>query len=132
MAKNTDDKVMSLVEEELKKKPDASTEQLYEKAKSADSSIGKLTLRQFNARYPLQVKRRAGAKRGRRRARKSTTATKTRRRRGSGGDDGRQAVREAFLRFASDLAAADERAQLVKVLASVDRYVDQVLKATGR
>ena len=133
MAKNTDEKVMSLVEDELKKNPDASTEELYEKAKSASSAIGKLTLRQFNARYPLQVKRKAGGTRRKRRGRKTAKAAPSRRRGAASGGDGRDAVRAAFHRFATDLAAAGEdRAKLVKVLASVDSYVDDAMKATGR
>jgi hypothetical protein len=43
----------------------------------------------------------------------------------------REAVRASFLKFASDLAAADARKDLVRVVAGVDRYVDEVLKATG-
>ena len=61
MAK-TDDKVMAVVEKELEKDPDASVQDLYDKAKSVKSAIGKLTLRQFNARYPLQVKRKKSAR----------------------------------------------------------------------
>lgn len=126
MAK-TDEKVMALVEKELKKSPDASVDELYEKAKKAESAIGQLSKRQFNARYPLQVKRRmsrqgSGGKRSRRRS-----TRKARKK----GDDGqrREKVRETLLRFASDLAAAEERRELVDVVAGVDKYVDQVLKA---
>lgn len=125
MAK-TDEKVMELVESELKKNPDASTDELFEKAKKVSSSIGKLSLRQFNARYPLQVKRRKSQSAGRKTRRRRTGS----RRKAPAGDSARQAVRESFLSFASDLTAAQERKDLVKVLANVDRYVDQVLKAT--
>ena len=126
MAK-TDEKVMALVEKELTKNPDASVDELYEKAKKAESGVGELTLRQFNARYPLQVKRRmsrkaGGSKRSRRRStRKSRAKT----------DDGkrREKIRETFLRFASDLTAAEERKDLVDVVAGVDKYVNQVMKA---
>lgn len=127
MAK-TDEKVMALVEKELEKNPDASVDELYEKAKKAESSIGDLSLRQFNARYPLQVKRRKSSKkpsagRGRRR-----TPRKTRQKVGDG--DRREKIRRTFLRFASDLAAAEERKELVDVVAGVDEYVDEVLGAT--
>lgn len=126
MAK-TDEKVMKLVESELKKNPEISVDELYAKAKKAKSDIGDLTLRQFNARYPLQVKRRmSGSSRKRARRRKTRKAS-------SSTEDGasREKVRETFLRFASDLAAAEERKDLVDVLANVDQYVDQVLKTTG-
>jgi hypothetical protein len=37
-----------------------------------------------------------------------------------------------FLQFAIDIAAAEERKDLVKVLAGVDHYVDQVLKGVAK
>ncbi len=54
----TDPKVMSLVEAALAKDPNASVETLYDMAKKSSRAIGKMNLRQFHARYPLQVKRR--------------------------------------------------------------------------
>ncbi len=124
MAK-TNEKVMALVEKELKKNADISVDELYQKAKKAHSEVGDLTLRQFNARYPLQVKRRMSAS-----TRSGGRRRKTRKAR-SQGDDGkaREKVREALLGFASDMAAAEQRKDLVHVLANVDKYVDQVLKA---
>ena len=62
--------VMQMVESELKKNPDISNKELLEKARSIDKGVEKLSARQFNATYPLQVKRtmkptrkRAGGKR---------------------------------------------------------------------
>lgn len=127
MAK-TDDKVMAVVEKELEKDPDASVQDLYDKAKSVKSAIGKLTLRQFNARYPLQVKRKKSARapgKGKRQR-----ATRKRRRGAANGGD-RDKVRQALLRFAGDVAGAEERKELVQVLSNVDRYVDEVMKAAG-
>lgn len=46
-----------MVEKELKKNPDISNTELRDKAAKIDSRVEKLTPRQFNARYPLQVKR---------------------------------------------------------------------------
>ena len=43
----------------------------------------------------------------------------------------REAVRAQFLKFASDITAAETRRDLVRVLANVDKYVDAVVKATG-
>lgn len=131
MAK-TEDKVMALVEDEIRRNPDIETSTLYEKAKSSIPSVGKLSLRQFNARYPLQIKRRMAmsdtskspkpsASRGGRR--------KARAQRAAGGD--RDAVRQVLLRFAADLSAADDRSDVVRVLAGIDGYVDDVVKATS-
>ena len=54
----TNPKVMAMIERELAKNPSISNEALLEKAKKIDGSVGELSARQFNARYPLQVKRR--------------------------------------------------------------------------
>lgn len=142
----TSDKVMSMVEKELAENPDASVDELYEKAKKVDKSVAELTKRQFHARYPLQVKRRKSRSKPRRK--KKSTATGSRRgsskagakkspaRRaraaGVGGSDGREAVREVFLSFASDLAAAEARKDVVKVLAGIDAYVSDAIEAVKK
>jgi hypothetical protein len=125
----TDPKVMAFVETALKKNPKIGVQELFDGAKKLSRPIGKLSKRQFHARYPLQVKRRKapGAtprKRGRKPAAKPTS---TRQRKAP--ESQRDAVRQAFLQFATDMAAADDRKDLVKVLAGVDRYVDLVVKA---
>ncbi|HUF69844.1 MAG TPA: hypothetical protein VMM79_14465 [Longimicrobiales bacterium] len=56
MAK-TSDRVMDMVRREVAKNPDVKSGELYEKAKKLDRSMSSLSLRQFHARYPLQVKR---------------------------------------------------------------------------
>lgn len=152
MAK-TDEKVQAVVEEELKKNPGATLDELFERAKEASPSVTKLTRRQFNARYPLQIKRRLGIKggggggprapRARRAAKKEPARKRPARPRGArktatapapaaeaAPTADREAIRAAFLRFATDVVgAADAPKQLVKVLAGVDGYVDQVAKA---
>lgn len=137
-AAKTSDKVMQLVEKELNKKPDATVDDLYEKAKKASRSISQLSKRQFNARYPLQVKRRKSRKAGKKKSsRKSATsrrkkASRPSTRRAAGSDGGREAVRKTFMKFASDMASADDRKELVRFLAGIDSYVDEVLKATSK
>jgi len=125
-----DDKVMAAVEAALKKNPQASVDELFALAKGVNSGVGRLSKRQFHARYPLQVKRRTGGAKPRKVSRKkagarraptpAVAATST-----------RDSVRGIFLKFASDLAAAEARKDVVKVVAGVDRYVDEVLKAAG-
>lgn len=125
-----DKKVLSAVEAALQKNPKATVDELFEIAKGVNRAVGSLDKRQFHARYPLQVKRKLTppkprrprkAKEGARRGRKASA-------------DGavRDAVRATFLRFGSDLAAAEARKDLVRVVAGVDRYVDEVLEATGK
>ncbi len=120
-------KVMSMVEEELAKKPDLSTDALFEKAKAVDKGMEKLTKRQFNARYPLQVKRKRAPARKRSAGRRRAGG-----RRPAAGEARRGAVRDALLRFAMDIASAEGKSDVVGVIAGLDRYVDDVLKAAGR
>jgi hypothetical protein len=131
---NTDEKVMALVKDELRKDPDILTSTLYDKAKSAVPSVGKLSLRQFNARYPLQIKRRmAMSGEGAPAKPRSTKPAPTRRERKPAAPTGgnRDNVRQVLLRFAADLSAADDRSAIVRVLAGIDGYVDDVVKATS-
>jgi hypothetical protein len=123
---DVDAKLMSFVETALKKSPDLSTNELFEQAKKKYPSAKKLSVRQFHARYPLQVKRRMSLAKAKP-TRKKPAAPRPRNR-----PVRRDAIRGALLRFASDLSAAQERHDLVKVLANVDQYVDEVLEATKR
>lgn len=124
----TDEKVLAAVEEALRKDPSASVDDLFELAKGVSADVASLSRRQFHARYPLQVKRRLAPAR-RRGTRKA--APRNARRARTPAPPARDAVRAVFLRFASDLAAAEARKDLVKVVAGVDRYVDEVLEAAG-
>ena len=124
-----DSKVLAAVESALKDNPSATVDELFELAQKVNESIADLSKRQFHARYPLQVKRKLSPPKARK-ARRSRSAAK----KGSGGADAngaREAVRASFLKFAADLAGAEARKDVVRVVAGVDRYVDEVLKATG-
>lgn len=127
---NTDDKVFAAVEAALKKNPAASVDELFDLAKGMSAAVGKLTKRQFHARYPLQVKRRMSPSRAGKKPRAKAAKRGGRRAQPSNGS-AREAVRATFLKFASDLAGAEARKDVVKVVASVDRYVDDVLKLTN-
>lgn len=136
--------VMQMVESELKKNPDIANKELLEKARSIDKSVEKLSARQFNATYPLQVKRsmkpprrRTGGKRGKTTAGKGSRGGRGR---GAGGGGGagatrgaggnRDQVRKVLVELARDVAQGD-RGELVQVAAGIDRYVDRILKATA-
>ena len=118
---------MQAVEKALKKNPDATVDELLDIAKKVNKDVAKLTKRQFHARYPLQVKRKMNPPK--RRARKKKAPARGKKAKASGNT--RDQVRDIFLRFASDLAAAEERKAVVRVVASVDGYVDEVLKTVG-
>ena len=123
MAK-THDSVMKMVEQELSKNPEASVDELFQKAKGISSGVSRLTRRQFHARYPLQVKRRRKpAGRG------GKGAGAGRDRRAAALDQRRDSVRKVFLKFAQDVTAAEARKDLISVIVQVDRYVDDAVRA---
>jgi hypothetical protein len=139
-------KVMDMIAEELKKNPDLSNKELFEKSIAIDKSIGKLSPRQFNARYPLQVKRNmaprkpAGRKRPRRRAAAARGAAESSPprsrsaaggRKGGQGADSRDRVRGVLLELSRDVANAQGTGEVVDVIVGIDRYVDRILKAVG-
>lgn len=130
-----DQKAMKFVEDTLKKSPKIELDELFQRTKKVSSSIGLLSKRQFNARYPLQVKRRrALATRGKGAGRKKAAPPQGRppRKPPVQSSAPRDMVRQVFLRFATDITAAEERKDLVKVLAGVDQYVDQVFKEVAK
>lgn len=123
--------IMAFVENEMAATPDIASKDLFEKAKAAIPAANELNIRQFHARYPLQVKRKASlADGGTRRRRRRTGARKRRGRKAVAGSQ-RDAVRNALLKFATDLSSAEDRGEVVKVLARVDTYVDNILEAAG-
>ncbi len=130
-----DPKVMKYVENALKRNPELENKELFDRVKKAHPAMRKLGSRQFNARYPLQVKRRRALAEGGRRGggkKRSPAGTRRRGRPRIKPQTPRDAVRQVFLDFATDLAAAEERKDLVQVVAGVDAYVDQVIKGLAK
>lgn len=146
------DKVMEMVEAELARDPGIALDVLYERAREIDPAIAQLSRRQFHARYPLQVKRRASAAAGGNRSKEegagsaAPPAPRGRRkqaerpaRRGRAAQAAsaaapevdRAAIRAALLSFAEAVAKAEDAAQLVKVVGNVDQYVDRIVRAAG-
>lgn len=141
-------KVMQMVEKALEKEPGVGSSDLFERVKKKHPGVADLSVRQFHARYPLQVKRRKAASSGsgstaksggRRSTRKKAAAEaaprpprRSRRKAAAPSTEGRSsrdAVRAIILAFATELASAEAKADVVKVLAGTDQYVDQVISA---
>ena len=122
------EKVMQMVEDELSKNANVSNADLLEKAKKIDRGVEKLSARQFNAIYPLQVKRRMRPRRRRSRTAASQTAARRAARTAGGGHE---AVRQVLLQFAKELTSAKDTGQIVALVADIDKYVDRVVKARG-
>lgn len=113
------DDVLKMVREELQRPSSPSTAALYSRAIRIDPSIRELTLRQFNAKYPLRVKR----EKARTRAKEDGKRTRKR--------VDREAIRDVLFRFARNVAAAGGTAGVIDALAGVDRYVEEVVAAIG-
>lgn len=120
MAVDRNERVMEMVEEELRDNPDVSNDVLQEEASEIDPRIGDLSPRSFNARYPLQVKRKLSAEREEAESEES-----------AGGDDLRESLREELLNFAKAVVGAEDRGQVIDVLENVDQYVDRAVGQPG-
>ncbi len=130
MVKNPDE-VMEFVRRELEANPDIETSALFEKAKAFDAGVKQLSLRQFNATFPLQIKRRRTLDRGegrRRSARQGGARSRSR----AASHRRHEAMRDVLLQFARDLTAAEGRKELVELLGRVDDYVDRALEAARK
>ena len=125
----SEDKIMQFVEEALEKNPDIVVKDLYAEVQSTFPEAAELSLRQFNARFPLQVKRRKNRGKGPKKSkpRKKRPAQASARAEKAGKSTDRDRFRSAFLSFAMALTAAEEKKDLVKVLANIDRYIDQAM-----
>ena len=120
------DKVLAMVRQEIEKDPHVSNKDLLAKAKRLSRSIARLSPRQFHAKYRLKVSREMAPPKPRvKRARKSPAA-----RPAASPSMDRDAVRSVLLALATDVAAAD-KASIVGVIASIDRYVDRIAGAGG-
>lgn len=118
MAVDRNDRVLEMVEETLREDPDVANQELQERAAEIDPRIGQLSARSFNARYPLQVKRKLAAEEGK-------TA-------GSDTDgDLRSAVRKELLDFAKAIVGAEDRGEVIDVVEDVEAYVDRVMSSSG-
>lgn len=125
------EEIMEMVRQELSDDPDAENKDLYQKATKIDPSVDDLTLRQFHARFPLQVKRQMAQSRRGGRSRTSGSGDRGAGAGGGGAGVDRDAIRSILLGFARDVSRADGKAGMIDLLSSVDDYVDEVVEAVG-
>lgn len=117
-------KVREMVEAALRENPETPSSELFERAKKLDRSVSSMSVRQFHASYPLQVRRRLAAERPRR----SRSPRRVQRRPVS---DQRAILRAALLDFGRAIAAAESKAELVDALIGADTYVDRITRELG-
>lgn len=108
------DRVMNMVRDEITRRPEISSQELFDKAKKLDRNIRSLSPRQFNATYPLQVRRSIAPKRPRQR------------RAGRRSVQGREHVRGVLLELARTVAAAEDPGTLVDIIGNLDVWVDRI------
>lgn len=113
------------IERELEKNREISSAELFEGAKKAYPEVRKMTLRQFHARYPLQVKRRIARAEGRGRQPGPRRGSKRKSRLD------RDAARKVLISLAENVASANGSAELIGVIAHLDSYLDELEKAVG-
>jgi len=120
------EKVMEKVREELKKDPAMKSKPLFEQMQKSHPSVKDLSVQQFHARYVLPIKRENAPKRPRKR--RSSAKGSASSRRSPKQEAHRKQLRGVFLEFAKDLADAEDRGEIVRVMAELESYVD---RATG-
>ena len=145
MAVEVSQRVLDMVRRELVQNPDVDNAVLYDKALELDPTAMKdVDRRQFNARYPLRVKRfelqsrkpkepRVAKPRRPKKTEKEAAPSIAPARRSAAPAStvrkaARDSVRNVLLRFAQDLANAESRGDIVGVVANVDQYVEQILE----
>lgn len=152
------DRVRNMVRHTLVAKPDVSNRELFDRAvEIAPSAVDGLSLRQFHARFRLPVIRHEMMRRPRPkkdpaqaqasgsapsagRASKTAKKTRTRKSRRSLAYAGalsetealRPEVRAALVEFAVQLGDAEQRRDLVRVVAGLDTFVDRILDLARR
>ena len=126
--------VMEYVERTLEANPGIANADLFAGAREIDPSVGQLTGRQFHARYPLQVKARlARATAPEAKAPPEPevpTAEETAAADAPPVETGDPvAVRRLLLDLAKELASAESKAEVIELMARLDEYVAEIMKA---
>ena len=118
MVSGTDHKIREMIGRALKKDPDISNAELQKKAKRIDKGVSQLSPRAFNARYPLQVKRKLSPKKsGRKRGSGKKTVGKKR--------SGASAASRAFHSWATTAFRGKKK----ELVSAVDSAFDEVMRS---
>jgi len=108
------ERVMFLVESLMERHPEMANDELQQEAAEIDPAIADLTLRQFYARFPLQVRRKQNPQ----------WAAKAKRARQAGRSPSRDEIRGGLLEVAARMADAESRSELVTTIAAIDEIVE--------
>lgn len=118
---SSEKKILEMVREQLNRPNPPSTEALYGRAVRIDESIRELSLRQFNARYPLRVRRAIAL--AEKRDEDGENATEE-----PNPQDRRDEIRSILMDFARDVALTAGGPSLVDLIrVEVDQYIDRMV-----
>lgn len=136
--------VLAYVTRTLKKNPGVKNAELFAGACEIDASVAKLSARQFHAKYPLQVKRRLAAAEAPKPvapavaepkpptptpAAETPPAEAPPAEAPSTGDGDAAAIRGLLIDLARELAKAGTQAETIEVMARLDVYVNDIMRA---
>lgn len=123
-------KVMEMCQAELAKNPDISNDELLKKAIKIDKTIEKLSPRQWNARYPLQVKRAmTDDGDGTKKQRKSGGRPKGSKNKKKHVEQLRGPLTEEFQDVIRIAATAEDQGQIINLIYSLPDRVEKILSA---
>lgn len=115
------EEIVEMIRRQLERSNPPDTEALYGRAARIDGSVRDLSLRQFNAKYVLPVKRKSKGD-----SEKDPAGSQPKK--PEPDQEARARAREVFVQLAREVAAAD-RAGLIEVLEGLDGYADRVVAA---
>lgn len=141
LSDETEREILEMVERQLDRPNPPDTTVLYRRAMHfIDRDVRHLSLQQFNAKFPLQVKRRRAKERADARTSRSSrgprtgeaAAAPTGRSDGREGRSGKERLRErlrcAMIDYAKRVAGAEGRGELVEAVPRVEEYVERALE----
>jgi hypothetical protein len=133
VTEEVNEKVLALVERELKKDPSIQSAELKAKASKIDKSIAELSGRQFHARYALQIRRRlfgrTGSRGRRKRGRPSASSGEVQRLVTTAYEERRVRLDAAIERAFGRAIESGSFGKVSKFLAALDRHVKELEKA---
>lgn len=132
MTSEKQDRILEMVRKQLQRTNPPNTKALYARAARIDEGIRGLTLRQFNARYPLQVRRemaREKKEQGRGDARESDDNV-GKSIDGIRDEERRAAIRDVLFDFAREVVETPAGRDLVDLVGmKVEEYVSRLVRA---
>jgi hypothetical protein len=126
------ERVRDLVRRALVTDPNVTNKVLFERAREVAPEVVKdLSLLQFHARFRLPIIRNEMAPRERKPGERPSRRPRRRPAPRPAGSI-RADLRELLVKFAVDLEAASNRSELIRVVANVDKVIDDILALTRR